>query len=69
VRRRGATLLFASHTLAEVEEIADRVILLDHGKMIACDSPPRLRATTGAATLEAAIERILRPKTIAERAQ
>ncbi len=69
VRRRGATLLFASHTLAEVEEIADRVILLDHGKMIACDSPPRLRATTGAATLEAAIERILRPGAIAERAQ
>jgi ABC-type multidrug transport system ATPase subunit len=69
VRRRGTTLLFASHTLAEVEEIADRVILLDHGKMIACDSPPRLRAATGAATLEAAIERILRPGTTEGRTQ
>jgi ABC-2 type transport system ATP-binding protein len=69
VRRRGTTLLFASHTLAEVDEIADRVILLDHGKMIACDSPPQLRAATGAATLEAAIERILRPGTISGRAQ
>jgi ABC-type multidrug transport system ATPase subunit len=69
VRRRGTTLLFASHTLAEVDEIADRVILLDHGRMIACDSPPRLRAQTGASTLEAAIERILRPGTSAGRVQ
>src|ERR1700689_228755 len=69
VRRRGTTLLFASHTLAEVDEIADRVILLDHGQMIACDSPPRLRAQTSAPTLEAAIERILRPGTSAGRVQ
>src|SRR5579863_6072295 len=69
VRRRGTTLLFASHTLAEVEEIADRLVLLDHGKMIACDSPAGLRATTGTATLEAAIAHILRPGTPVERAQ
>jgi ABC-2 type transport system ATP-binding protein len=61
VRKRGATLLFASHTLSEVEEIADRVILLDHGKLIAYDSPSRLRASTGAATLEAAIAHLVRP--------
>jgi ABC-2 type transport system ATP-binding protein len=69
VRRRGTTLLFASHTLAEVEEIADRLVLLDHGKIIACDSPSGLRAATGAATLEAAIEGILRSGTTAGRAQ
>jgi len=69
VRRRGTTLLFASHTLAEVEEIADRLVLLDHGKMIACDSPAGLRATTGTATLETAIAHILRPGTPVERAQ
>ncbi len=69
VRRRGTTLLFASHTLAEVEEIADRVVLLDHGKMVACDSPSQLRAATGAATFESAIERILRPGMTGGRAQ
>jgi ABC-2 type transport system ATP-binding protein len=66
VGRRGTTLLFASHTLAEVEEIADRVILLDHGKMIACDSPSRLRASTGAATLEGAIARLVQHSPTAE---
>lgn len=62
VGRRGATLLFASHTLSEVEEIADRVLLLDHGKLVAYDSPSRLRASTGAETLEAAIAHLTRPK-------
>lgn len=69
VRRRGTTLLFASHTLAEVEEIADRVVLLDHGKMVACDSPAQLCAATDAATFESAIERILRPGMMGGRAQ
>lgn len=61
VRRRGTTLLFASHTLSEVDEIADRIVLLDHGKLLACDSPRGLRAATGAPTLEAAIARLARP--------
>jgi len=64
VRRRGTTLLFASHTLSEVEEIADRVLLLDHGKLAACESPARLRFATGAATLEEAISRLTRAATV-----
>jgi ABC-2 type transport system ATP-binding protein len=60
VRRRGATLLFASHTLSEVEEIADRVVLLESGRMIACDTPRGLRASTRAASFEAAIESLAR---------
>jgi ABC-2 type transport system ATP-binding protein len=61
VRRRGTTLLFASHTLSEVDEIADRIVLLDHGNLLACDSPRGLRASTGAPTLEAAMGRLARP--------
>lgn len=37
------------------------MVLLDHGKLLACDSPGGLRASTGAATLEEAIERLARP--------
>ena len=61
VRRAGTTLLFASHTLNEVEEIADRIVLLDDGQVVACDSPAGIRASTGTRTLEEAISRLVRP--------
>jgi ABC-2 type transport system ATP-binding protein len=59
VRKGGTTLLFASHTLSEVEEIADRVILLDGGRVIAFDTPRELCASTHTATLEAAVSSIV----------
>jgi ABC-2 type transport system ATP-binding protein len=58
VRRQGATLFFASHTLSEVEELADRVALLDAGRLLAFDTPSRLRAAVGAPTLELAFEQL-----------
>jgi ABC-type multidrug transport system ATPase subunit len=61
VRGRGTALLFGSHTLAEDEEIADPVVLLDAGIMLACDSPRGLCASAGAPTLEQAILRFARP--------
>ncbi len=55
VRRSGTTLLFASHTLAEVEQLTGRVVILDEGRVVACDSPDGLKRTARAATLEAAL--------------
>ncbi len=49
---RGATLLFASHNMAEVERLADRVILLDAGRIIEDGTPADLIQTYGKATLE-----------------
>ena len=60
VRGRGTTLLFATHTLSEVEEIADRVVVLDQGRVAACGTPAALRASTPEGTLEAAMERLVR---------
>lgn len=60
VREQGTTLLFASHTLAEIEELADRVVLLDEGRVLACDSPRALCSASGAVTLDAAITRLMR---------
>jgi ABC-type multidrug transport system ATPase subunit len=58
VRQHGTTLLFASHTLSEVAEVADRVLLLEAGRVTAFDSPRGLCAATGATNLEDAITRL-----------
>jgi ABC-type multidrug transport system ATPase subunit len=52
----GTTLLFASHTLAEVEQLAGRIAVLDAGRLLACDTLAGLRAATGADTLEQSLE-------------
>lgn len=66
VRKHGTTLLFASHTLSEVEEIADRVVLLDGGRVIACDSPRGLCSSTGTTSLEGAVSRLVGHAALAE---
>jgi ABC-2 type transport system ATP-binding protein len=51
-QNRGATLLLASHNMAEVERLADRVIVLDQGRIIEDETPRALIATYGRKTLE-----------------
>lgn len=60
VRKHGSTLLFSSHSASEVEEIADRVILLEKGRIAAFDTPARLRASTSTASLSDAMARLMR---------
>jgi ABC-type multidrug transport system ATPase subunit len=50
--KRGATLLFASHTLPEIEYMADRVAILHEGKLIAIDSPATLLRIHSCSSLE-----------------
>ncbi|MDS1003041.1 ABC transporter ATP-binding protein [Clostridium sporogenes] len=35
LQKRGATILYTTHYMEEVEEIADRIIIIDHGTIIA----------------------------------
>jgi ABC-type multidrug transport system ATPase subunit len=59
VLRRGDTsLLFASHTLPEVELLADRIAVIDAGRLLACDTLAALKNSTGAATIEDAFLRL-----------
>ncbi len=51
-RRRNATLLLASHNMAEVERLADRVILLQQGRIIEDGTPRALIENYGRETLE-----------------
>ena len=60
VKKHGTTLLFSSHSAAEVEEIADRVVLLEKGRVAAFDTPSRICALAGAPNLEEAAPKLMR---------
>jgi len=52
----GTTVVFASHSLEEVEQLAGRIAVLDQGRLAICDTPARVKAAAGADTLERALE-------------
>ena len=51
-REQRATLVLASHNMAEVERLADRVIMLENGRIIADETPAELIKRFGRDTLE-----------------
>ena len=54
LRRSGLTIVYTSHQMEEVERLCDRIAIIDHGKLLACDTLPNLLALRpGAADLEA----------------
>ncbi|HEV2521825.1 MAG TPA: ABC transporter ATP-binding protein [Candidatus Acidoferrales bacterium] len=56
----GTTLIFASHTLAEVEQLASKIAVLDTGRLLAFDTLEGLKTATGASTLEESLESLTR---------
>jgi len=58
LRRGSTTVLFASHSLAEIEMLADRVAVLSQGRVLALDSPSSLKQKTSSANLEEAFFRL-----------
>ena len=51
-RTHDTTTLLCTHDMAEADALADRVGILDHGRLLALDTPAALRARYRAATLE-----------------
>ena len=51
-RRRGATILLASHNMGEVERLCERVIMLKEGRIVDDGSPKDLIARYGRDNLE-----------------
>jgi ABC-2 type transport system ATP-binding protein len=43
-RQKGRTAFVTTHYIEEAEELCDRVAIIDHGKIIALDTPRRLMA-------------------------
>jgi ABC-2 type transport system ATP-binding protein len=58
IARQGASVLLASHALSEIEFLADRIAVLDQGKLIAFDTPSALKSRSGASSLEEAFARL-----------
>jgi ABC-type multidrug transport system ATPase subunit len=56
VREHGTTVLFASHTLSEVEQLADRILILNRGHTLFCGTSSEMKAAAAAETLEEAFE-------------
>jgi ABC-2 type transport system ATP-binding protein len=54
LQRSGTSLLFASHTLSEIELLAHRVAILKEGELIAIDTPAALKMRCGVGSLEEA---------------
>jgi ABC-2 type transport system ATP-binding protein len=55
---QGTSLLFASHTLSEIECLADRVAILKEGNLVTIDTPAAVKVKSGAASLEEAFSRL-----------
>jgi ABC-2 type transport system ATP-binding protein len=44
LRDRGISVILTTHELTEAERLADRVVIIDHGRKLAEDTPARLAA-------------------------
>lgn len=47
LRQSGTTILITSHYLEEIDALADRVAILDRGRVIACGTPQDLKNAVG----------------------
>ena len=56
LRNRGVTVVLTTHDMDEAAELADRVGIMDHGRLLALDTPAALtRGLPGRTTLEVAV--------------
>src|SRR3954451_25140963 len=58
LRQRGVTVVLTTHDMDEAAELTDRVGIMDHGRLLALDTPTALtRGLPGSATLDIDVER------------
>src|SRR6185312_6148939 len=56
LRARGVTLILTTHDMHEAATLADRLGIMDHGKVLALDTPEALmRGLPGSSTLELSV--------------
>jgi ABC-2 type transport system ATP-binding protein len=58
-KERDLTILLTTHYMDEADKLCDRVAILDHGKLVALDSPLKLKASIpGTNILEVSFSRV-----------
>ncbi len=48
LKRQGATVLLTTHLMDEAERLADRVAIIDHGRLMALDTPAQMTGVQNA---------------------
>ncbi len=51
LNREGQTILLTTHYMEEADELCDRVAIMDHGRILALDTPAALKHSVGADTI------------------
>jgi ABC-2 type transport system ATP-binding protein len=51
LNRDGQTIMLTTHYMEEADHLCDRVAIMDHGRILALDTPAGLKATVGADTI------------------
>ena len=59
LREQGKTMLITTNYLEEAQTLCDRVAIIDHGKLIAVDTPAHLKQTYGGSVIELESEKPL----------
>jgi len=51
LNREGQTILLTTHYMEEADALCDRVAIMDHGRILALDTPEQLKQSVGADTI------------------
>jgi len=51
LHEQGQTILLTTHYMEEADRLCERVAIMDHGKILALDTPAALKQSTGADTI------------------
>jgi len=60
MNKAGSTILLTTHNIEEASRLCNRVCIINHGKVVALDTPERLRAAfEGAQSIEVTFDRLV----------
>jgi len=65
----GKTILYCSHILDVVERTCDRIVIIDHGRVVADGTLAELRTASGEGSLERIFNKLTAPADLEERAE